>query len=95
MLAWRWPWLVRLHVPSVVWSVATIAVGVPCPLTGLENLLLDAGGEGAYGGGFVDRYIEGVVYPESLTPLLRATAAVAIAVGYVGLLRATRQAGAR
>ena len=93
LLAWRWPRLVWLHVPSVVWAVATITVGVPCPLTGIENLLRDRAGQEGYGGGFVDRYVEGVVYPESLTPLLRAMAALAVTAGYFVLLRRQRQTG--
>ena len=93
LLAWRWPWLLRLHVPSVLWAAATITVGVPCPLTGLERFLHDLAGEPTYAGGFVDRYVEGVVYPESLTPLLRALVALAIAVGWAGLLRRRRETG--
>ena len=92
LLAWRRPGLLWLHVPSVMWAVATVTVGLTCPLTSLEKFLRDmAGGEG-YGGGFVDRYVEGVVYPESLTPLLRAVVVVAIAAGYLGLLRRRRRA---
>ncbi len=87
ILAWRWPWLVPLHAASVMWSVAIITVGFACPLTGLEKSLRGLAGEEGYGGGFVDRYVEGVVYPESLTPLLRALAAGAVVVGYVGLHR--------
>ena len=87
ILAWRWPWLVRFHAASVLWSVAIITIGFACPLTALEKSLLGLAGEEGYGGGFVDRYVEGVVYPESLTPLLRALAAAAILVGYVGLHR--------
>ncbi len=92
ILAWRWPSLVPLHAASVLWSVAIITVGFACPLTGLEKSLRGLAGEEGYGGGFVDRYVEGVVYPESLTPLLRALAAAAILVGYVRLHR--RRVGA-
>jgi hypothetical protein len=87
ILAWRWRWLVPLHAASVMWSVAIITVGFACPLTGLEKSLRGLAGEEGYGGGFVDRYVEGVVYPESLTPLLRALVAGAVVVGYVGLHR--------
>lgn len=92
VLAWRRPWLVLLHAPSVAWALATIAVGLPCPLTSLEKSLRGLAGDAGYAGGFVDHYVEGVVYPGSLTPVLRALAAVAVVTGYAGLLR--RSAGA-
>ena len=92
LLAWYRPWVLWLHVPSVLWGVAIVTVGFTCPLTPLEKTLRQKAGEEGYGGGFVDRYIEGVVYPESLTPLLRTLAAVAVVVGYAGLYRRRRAA---
>jgi hypothetical protein len=83
----RRPWLRWLHAPSVIWAVAGITIGLPCPLTSLEKLLRGWAGDGTYEGGFVDRYVEGVLIPESLTPSLRAMAMVAIVVGYAGLYR--------
>lgn len=90
LLTWRWPWLLRLHAASVVWALAIVTVGFPCPLTSLEKLFRGLAGEAGYGGGFVDHYVEGVVYPESLTPVLRAVAAVAVVIGYAGLHRRRR-----
>lgn len=85
LLAWRWPRLVWLHVPAVAWGVGIIAIGYECPLTPLEKWLRRRAGADAYEGGFVDRYIENVVYPEEFTSLLRALAAVMIVTGYVWL----------
>ena len=93
LLAWRWPWLVLLHAPSLVWAVASVTIGVPCPLTPLEKSLRRLAGEEGYAGGFVDRYVEGVVYPESLTPVLRAMVAAAVVLGYAGLYRRRQSAG--
>jgi hypothetical protein len=90
LLVRRCPRLVWLHVPSLIWAATSVTIGLPCPLTPLEKLLRRMGGEGAYTGGFIDRYVEGVLYPESLTPLLRAGAFVVIAVGYTGLYRRRR-----
>ena len=91
MVAWRWPAALVLHVPSLAWAVASVTVGLTCPLTVLETFLRDRAGGARYSGGFVDHYVEGVVYPERLTPLLRALAAVAIVVGYAGVLRRRRR----
>jgi hypothetical protein len=87
LLVWRWPWLVRLHMPAVVWGIAIITVGLTCPLTPFEKHLRGRAGEQGYEGGFVDRYIEGVIYPGALTPLVRALIAAAVLVGYVGMIR--------
>lgn len=87
LLAWRWPWLVWLHIPAVAWGVGIIVIGYECPLTPLEKWLRRRDGGEGYEGGFIDRYIENVIYPEEYTPLLRALAALMIVTGYVGLFR--------
>lgn len=87
LLAWRWPALVWVHLPALAWGVGTIAVGFPCPLTSLEKGLRRLAGAGGYDGGFVDRYVEDVVYPDEYSVVLRALAAVAIVGGYLGSVR--------
>ena len=63
----RWRPLAWLHVPCAVWGVMIEFAGWICPLTPLENLLRRRAGEVAYEGGFIDRYIAGIIYPEGLT----------------------------
>ena len=91
LLVWRWPWMVRLHVPAVAWGTAIITVGFSCPLTPLEKQFRGRAGEQGYAGGFVDHYIEGVVYPGALAPLVRALIAVAVVVGYAGVVGKRRR----
>lgn len=88
LLAWRWPRMVAFHLPAVAWGAISVTVGLDCPLTPLEQHLRRLAGEQGYAGGFVDRYIEGVIYPERYTPSLRAVIATAVVVGYLGLVRA-------
>ena len=95
LLAWRWPRLVWLHVPVVAWGIGIVVVGFECPLTPLEKHFRRLGAEEGYEGGFVDRYVEDVIYPDTYTPLLRALAAVAIGVGWAGLLAHRRRRGRR
>ncbi|MFN2555739.1 MAG: DUF2784 domain-containing protein [Nitriliruptorales bacterium] len=84
-LSWRWPRLVWLHIPAVTWGVAIITIGFTCPLTPLEKYFRGlAGGEG-YEGGFVDRYLEDVIYPDELTHLLRLLAGMSVLAAYFGL----------
>lgn len=91
LLVWRRPRLLWLHVPAVLWGGAIITIGFTCPLTPLEKYLRQRAGEEAYGGGFVDRYIENVIYPDELTPLLRALTATVILAAYAGLLAKRRR----
>jgi hypothetical protein len=86
LLVWRWPRLVRWHLPTVAWGIAIITVGFTCPLTPLEHYLRGRSGEQGQHGGFVDRYIEGVIYPGGLTPLVRGLIATVVVVGYAGAL---------
>lgn len=85
LLAWRWPKVVWAHVPAAIYGIAIVAVGFDCPLTPLEKHFRRLAGEGGYAGGFVDRYLEGVIYPGDATPVLQAIGAVAVVLGYGGL----------
>ena len=86
VLAWRWRPLVWLHVPALAWSVGIIAVGYACPLTSIEKWLRRRAGDEAYDGGFVDRYVEDVVYPDELTPVLWSLVAGIVLVSYTQVL---------
>ena len=90
ILAWRWPALIWLHVPAVAYGVGIVTIGWVCPLTPLEQWLRELAGEGEYSEGFVDHYIEGVLYPERYTPILRAVVVGLIVVGWYGFARRHR-----
>lgn len=91
LLAWRWPRLVWLHLPALAWGIVSVSIGVECPLTGLEKGLRRRAGTAGYEGGFVDHYIEDVVYPDEYTGVLRTLAAVIIVAGYLGLRRRSQR----
>ncbi len=63
----RWPKLIWLHLPAVLWGVYIEFSGGICPLTPLENQLRTWAGETGYSGGFVEHYLLPVLYPENLT----------------------------
>lgn len=67
LLVVRWPRLAALHLPCAVWGIAIEFTGGICPLTPLENHLRRLAGESGYTGGFIERYITAVMYPEGLT----------------------------
>ena len=90
-LAWRWPRAIVAHLVAVGWGLAGIVTPVTCPLTGLQDAFRRWAGEPPLRGGFINQYVEGVLYPERFTPLVRAVFAVAIVVSWLGVAR--RQPG--
>lgn len=67
LLAFRWPKLVWVHLPAVLWGAAIEVAGWICPLTPLENHFRQLAGEAGYAGGFIEHYLLAVVYPADLT----------------------------
>jgi len=67
LLVLRWPRAAWLHIPAAIWGVLIEYTGWICPLTPLENSLRARGGEAGYSGGFIEHYIQPVLYPAGLT----------------------------
>lgn len=63
----RWGKLLRVHLPAVAWGIAIELFDWECPLTPLENHLRYLGGRSGYSGGFIETYLEPVLYPLGLT----------------------------
>ncbi|HLL66992.1 MAG TPA: DUF2784 domain-containing protein [Micromonosporaceae bacterium] len=82
-LTWRWPRAIVPHVAAAAWGLLVAAQLVNCPLTAAEDWARRRGGESALALGFIDRYIEGVMYPERFTPLLRVLVAFVIAASWL------------
>jgi hypothetical protein len=83
-LAWRWRWVIVPHVLAVLWSVSLLVVGLDCPLTHLQRHYEALAGDVPDRRGFVDRYLEGVLYPERFTTALRVLMGVLVVIGWVG-----------
>jgi hypothetical protein len=66
LVLWK-PWIVWLHVPSVIWSAFVNLFSQVCPLTPLENRFRDLAGQAGYEGGFIQHYIAPVVYPSGMS----------------------------
>ncbi|MBC7789697.1 MAG: DUF2784 domain-containing protein [Anaerolineae bacterium] len=67
LLVLRRPSLAFLHIPAAIWGILIEYRGWICPLTPLENSLRQSGGEAGYSGGFIQHYIQPVLYPAGLT----------------------------
>lgn len=59
-----WAWL---HAPAFLWAGFIELTGGICPLTPLENRFRALGGGETYQGGFIDRLLTPLLYPEFLT----------------------------
>lgn len=66
LLVLRWPWIAFIHIPAAIWGVFIEYTGGICPLTPLENSLRRTGGQAGYSGGFIDHYIQPMLYPVGL-----------------------------
>jgi hypothetical protein len=90
--AWRWPKTIWPHLFAAGWGLSTVVLGLPCPLTWLEDAARRRAGGGGLGSGFIDTYLTGIVYPQRYAGLLQLLAAAAVAVSWAGaLLRHRRQ----
>ena len=67
LLVLRRPKLAWLHIPAAIWGVLIEYTGWICPLTPLEISFRARGGQPGYGGGFIQHYIQPVLYPAGLT----------------------------
>lgn len=79
LLVWRWPRLAWLHLPAVAWAAWVAVTARICPLTPLENSLRVSAGQAGYGGGFIDHYLLGAIYPEGLTRPIQLAMGIGVA----------------
>jgi hypothetical protein len=67
LLLLKWPRLIYLHLPAVVWGTLVELLGWLCPLTPLELHYRMLGGETGYSESFVQHYLLPLIYPAGLT----------------------------
>ena len=90
-LAWNWPRVIWSHLLTAAWGFATIAFSIRCPLTDVEDWARARAGEAKLTGtGFIDHYIEGVLYPPEYTRLIQAAAAVVVLGSWLGVVMRRR-----
>jgi len=71
LLLLRWPRLVWLHLPAMIWGVWVEVTGWVCPLTPLENYFRELAGGDLYRGDFIEHYLFPLIYPAGLTPTIQ------------------------
>lgn len=67
LLALRWPRVAWAHFPAFVWGSWIELSGAICPLTPLEQHWRQLAGQAGYTGGFIEHYLEPILYPVGLT----------------------------
>jgi hypothetical protein len=83
-LAWRWPRAIWPHLVALGWGVLIVLGLVDCPLTWAEDWARERAGQGRPTTGFIDRYVENVIYPPRYVNEARALVAAVVAVSWVG-----------
>ena len=66
------------HIPAVLWSSIVNLCSWICPLTPLENYFRSLAGHAGYEGGFVQHYIESLVYPGGMPRNFELIAGISI-----------------
>lgn len=88
--------LAWLHVPAVLWGAYVEFSRSICPLTPLENRFRAMAGAAGYPEGFIEHYVLGAMYPQSLTAQLQYLAGtLVLLVNAAAYLLAWRRARAR
>jgi hypothetical protein len=90
-LAWRWAWLIWLHLPVAAYGGLIVLIGWTCPLTVVERWLRARAGEHGYRDGFIDHYLTGVLYPQQFKTQAQLLAALVVAVSYAGVVLLARR----
>jgi len=83
-LAWKWPRAIWPHLAACVWGILIVVHAVNCPLTWAENWARARAGETVPTQGFVDRYLDNVIYPEKYVNVARLALAIVVAVAWAG-----------
>jgi len=96
VLALKWPRAALAHLAALALTLVLNLGGWYCPLTDLENLVLNLDDPGsAYAGSFMAKHLLKIIYPDLEESLLRAGAVVWVGLNLIGygLLWRRRKSG--
>ena len=72
--------IIFIHIPAIIWGSYIELTNSICPLTYLENWLLQKANLTTYSEGFIQNYLVPIVYPTSLTKDLQIYLGIALIV---------------
>jgi hypothetical protein len=81
----RYPRMLSVHLPALIWGIVVEWADWTCPLTPLENALRHLGGEAGYAGGFIEHLLAPALYPENLTLEMRYVLGLVLVTVNVGI----------
>jgi hypothetical protein len=84
-LAWRWFWLIWVHLGIVVWNLTIVLLDFGCPVTATEKAFRRQAGESVYEGGYINHYLDGWIWPEGATPVAEKVGFTLVLISYAGL----------
>ena len=91
LLALRWRRVLWAHVPSVVYSIWIITFSITCPLTPLERNLRERAGQERFEESFIERYVEGILYPGDMLRQAQAVGAAIVVLSWLALVQQYRR----
>ncbi|MFG2036890.1 DUF2784 domain-containing protein [Dactylosporangium sp. NPDC048998] len=77
-LVWRWPKTFWPHLAAATWGLAVVTLRLTCPLTVAENWARRRAGQSVSDRGFIDTYIENVLYPPRYAHLMQVLVGVLV-----------------
>ena len=83
-LAWRWSRVLYFHLAMATWGLLVVLFPIACPLTWLENSFRAAAGQPQLESGFIDTYIDGVLYPDSAARPVQVLVALVVVTSWAG-----------
>ncbi|MET1074770.1 MAG: DUF2784 domain-containing protein [Umezawaea sp.] len=83
-LAWHWRGVIYPHLAMATWGILVIAFPLNCPLTAAENFFHARAGQPELADGFIDHYIDGVLYPQSAAGAVQLLVAVVVLGSWTG-----------
>lgn len=91
-VAWRRRATIVAHVLAAIWGALIVLTKVPCPLTWLQNIFRERGGQAPYGEGFIGHYVKGHLYPVAYERPVQVLVAMIVLASWVGFgIRARRR----
>src|SRR4051794_1947882 len=83
LLAWRRPRSAVPHLLAAGWGLLVVTYPIDCPLTTAENWARARAGGPVDPRGFIDRYVENVLFPERYSGPVRVLVAVVVGGSYL------------
>lgn len=89
-IAWRWRAVIYAHLVIAFWGCLIVTFPLDCPLTSVENFFRERAGMPVLSTGFIDTYIDGVLYPEALAGAVQLLVGAIVVTSWVGYHRKWR-----